>query len=85
MDVEQAVVGKVGMEREAEQALLAVGVDLCGQVEKWRREELAGGQVEDPDEAGLLEDEQPPGIPPGGRPRTAAGSGRWRPALRRSR
>ena len=62
IDVEKAVAGEVGIEGEAEQAALAGGRDLAGHVEERRCQNLSGGEIEDFDLPGLLDDEQAAGV-----------------------
>ena len=58
IDVKLVVLGKARMERETEQALLVFGRDLRRHVEKRRRIDLAGRQIHDADETGLLDHEE---------------------------
>ena len=59
IDVEGAACREVRRRGEAEQALLAAGQDLGGDVEEGRRCDRPGRRVQDPDVAGLLDDEDP--------------------------
>ena len=63
IDVEQAVAGVIRIEREAEQPALPVRQDLAGYVEERRCQNLSGIEIEDLDQPGFLDDEQPTGIP----------------------
>ncbi len=56
VDEEAAIVGKVGMEGEAEKAALAAIGDDVGDVEEGLLHDLA--VLQDPDAAGLIDDEQ---------------------------
>ena len=62
IDVEKPVAGVSRIEREAEQAALAVGQNLAGHVEERRCQNLSGIKIEDLDQPGFLDDEQPIGI-----------------------
>ena len=62
IDVEQAVAGVIWIEREAEQPALPVRQDLAGYVEERRCQNLSGIEIEDFDQPGFLDDEQPTGI-----------------------
>ena len=62
IDVEEAVAGEVRIEGEAEQAALAVRQDLARHVEERRCQNPSGGEIEDLDLPGLLDDEQATGI-----------------------
>ena len=62
IDIEKAVAGVVGIEREAEQAALAVDRDLAGHIEEGRCGHLSGGEIEDFDLPGLLDQEQAAGV-----------------------
>ena len=62
IDVEKAVAGVVGIEGEAEQAALASSRDLAGHIEERRRENLSGGEIEDFDLPGFLDQEQAAGV-----------------------
>ena len=59
IDIEKAVVGVIRIEAQPEQAALAGTVDR--DIEKRRRENLSGSEVEDLDRPGLLDNEQPAG------------------------
>src|SRR4029077_275231 len=63
IDVEQAVAGVIRIEREAEQPALPVRQDLAGYVKERRCQNLSGIEIEDLDQPGFLDDEQPTGIP----------------------
>ena len=60
VDVEQPVARVARMERHREQALLAAARHLAGDVEERLRED--GAALEDPDRAGLLDDEEAGGV-----------------------
>jgi hypothetical protein len=62
IDVEKAVGGEIGIKGEAEKAALAVGQDLARDVEKGRRQNLPGIEVDDFDGPGFLDHEQTTGI-----------------------
>ena len=62
IDVEKAVAGEIRIEGEAEQAALAVRQDLARYVEERRCQNRSGGEIEDLDLPGLLDDEQAAGI-----------------------
>jgi hypothetical protein len=62
LDIEQAVARVVGMECEAEQALFPRRRDLAPEVEEWGCMDLPGREIQDLDQAGLLDDEQSRGV-----------------------
>ena len=62
IDVKEAITGKVGIEGEAEKAALAVFQNLARDVQKRRCQDLPGGEIEDFDLAGSLDDEQAAGV-----------------------
>ena len=58
VDIEEAVAGKIRIKGEAQETALAVGLDLCGDIEEGHRQNLPAGKVENLDQPALFHNEQ---------------------------